>query len=49
VNKFREACCGGELNVHDDDGMTTAETREKSEKFDYKNLQTIFAAMHNWD
>ena len=30
--------CGGELQVNNDDGMTTAETREKSEKVDYKNL-----------
>jgi len=30
--------CGGELQVNDDDGMTTGETREKSEKADYKNL-----------
>jgi hypothetical protein len=30
--------CGGELNVDDDDGMTTGETREKSEKVDYKKL-----------
>jgi hypothetical protein len=32
--------CGGEqqINDDDDDGMTTGETREKSEKADYKNL-----------
>jgi hypothetical protein len=41
--------CGGELQVNNDDGMTTGETREKSEKADYKNLQTLFAAMHNWN
>ena len=31
--------CGGELDANDDDdGITTVETRDKSEKIDYKNL-----------